>query len=137
DLTRELEEKEQRSRFISVISHELQTPIALIKGYASTLARSDALLDAEALRSRLIAVEDEADRLNKLVGNLLYASRIQAGGLQMEMVPLELAPLIEGDVRRLLAKSPEVSVTLDLPPTLPTLMADRDSIENVRQYVID
>src|SRR5438270_62491 len=69
DITREREEEEQRSRFISVISHELQTPIAIIKGYASTLARSDALLDAEALRSRLIAVEDEADRLNKLVGN--------------------------------------------------------------------
>jgi PAS domain S-box-containing protein len=137
DITREREEEEQRSRFISVISHELQTPIAIIKGYASTLARSDALLDAEALRSRLIAVEEEADRLNKLVGNLLYASRIQAGGLQMEIVPLELPRLIEGVVRRLQAKSPDVSVTIDLPPNLPTVMADRDRIEEVLQNLLD
>ncbi|MFL5657765.1 MAG: sensor histidine kinase [Ktedonobacteraceae bacterium] len=137
DITREREEEEQRSRFISVISHELQTPIAIIKGYASTLARSDAVLDPEALRSRLTAVEEEADRLNKLVGNLLYASRIQAGGLQMEIVPLDLPPLIEGVVRRLQAKSPDVSVTLDLPANLPTVMADRDRIEEVLQNLLD
>ncbi len=133
DITREREQEEQRSTFISVISHELQTPIAIIKGYASTLARTDAMLDSEALHSRLLAVEEEADRLNKLVGNLLYASRIQAGGLQMEITPLELPPLIEGVVRRLQAKSPDISVTLDIPPNLPTVMADRDRIEEVLQ----
>src|SRR5205085_8364118 len=79
----------------------------------------------------------EADRLNKLVGNLLYASRIQAGGVQMEIVPLDLPPLIQGVVRRLQAKSPGVSVTLDLPPNLPTVMADRDRIEEVLQNLLD
>jgi PAS domain S-box-containing protein len=137
DITREREEEEQRSRFVSVISHELQTPIAIIKGYASTLARTDAMLDPAALRSRLIAVEEEADRLNKLVGNLLYASRIQAGGLQMEIAPLDLPLLIEGVVRRQQAKSPGISVTLDLPPNLPRVMADRDRIEEVLQNLLD
>ncbi len=137
DITREREQEEQRSTFISVISHELQTPIAIIKGYASTLARTDAMLDSEALHLRLLAVEEEADRLNKLVGNLLYASRIQAGGLQMEITPLELPPLIEGVVRRLQAKSPDISVTLDIPPNLPTVMADRDRIEEVLQNLLD
>src|SRR5438270_5053583 len=77
DITREREQEEQRSTFISVISHELQTPIAIIKGYASTLGRADAVLEPEALRSRLLAREEEADSLIKLVGNLLYASRIE------------------------------------------------------------
>jgi PAS domain S-box-containing protein len=137
DITREREQEEQRSTFISVISHELQTPIAIIKGYASTLARTNAVLEPEALRLRLMAIEEEADRLNKLVGNLLYASRIQAGGLQMDIAPLDLPPLIESVVRRLHAKSPEVSVTLDLPPNLPTVMADRDRIEEVLQNLLD
>jgi PAS domain S-box-containing protein len=137
DITREREQEEERSTFISVISHELQTPIAIIKGYASTLARTDTLLDAEALRSRLIAIEEEADRLNKLVGNLLYASRIQAGGLHMEPVPLDLSHLVQGVVRRLQAKSPDFTVTLELPPNLPTVMADRDRIEEVLQNVLD
>jgi PAS domain S-box-containing protein len=137
DITREREQEEERSTFISVISHELQTPIAIIKGYASTLARADALLDTGALHSRLVAIEEEADRLNKLVGNLLYASRIQAGGLQMELVPLDIAHLVQGVVRRLQAKSPDFSVTLDIPPNLPTVMADRDRIEEVLQNLLD
>jgi signal transduction histidine kinase len=71
------------------------------------------------------------------VGNLLYASRIQASGLQMEIAPLELPPLIEGVARRLMAKSPDVSVTLDIPSNLPTVMADRDRIEEVLQNLLD
>ncbi|MBV9228381.1 MAG: PAS domain S-box protein [Chloroflexi bacterium] len=137
DMTREREQEEQRSTFISVISHELQTPIAIIKGYASTLARTDVQFDSEAVRSRLVAIEEEADRLNKLVGNLLYASRIQAGGLQMDIAPLDLVPLVEGVVRRLKARSPDVSVKLVLPSNLPTVMADRERIEEVLQNLLD
>ena len=137
DLTRERQQEEDRSTFISVISHELQTPIAIIKGYASTLARADAHYDSGTLRSRLVAIEEEADRLNKLVGNLLYASRIQANGLQMDISPLDLEPLIRGVVRRLQAKSPDVSVTIALPEHLPTAMADRERIEEVLQNLLD
>jgi PAS domain S-box-containing protein len=137
DISREREQEEERSTFISVISHELQTPIAIIKGYASTLARTDAMLDADSLRSRLVAIEEEADRLNKLVGNLLYASRIQAGGLHMEIMPLDLSHLVEGVVRRFQAKSQDFTVTLELPPNLPTVMADRDRIEEVLQNLLD
>ncbi|MEO7020848.1 MAG: ATP-binding protein [Ktedonobacteraceae bacterium] len=137
DITRERAQEEQRSTFISVISHELQTPIAIIKGYASTLARSDAALNPESLRIRLKAIEEEADRLNKLVGNLLYASRIQAGGLQMEITPLDLARFVERVAERQRVKSPEAAITLDLPAHLPLVMADRERIEEVLQNVLD
>lgn len=137
DISREREQEEQRSTFISIISHELQTPIAIIKGYASTLARSDAVLNPEALHIRLKAIEEEADRLNKLVGNLLYASRIQAGGLQMDVTPLDLAPLIERVAERLRVKNVEARIVLDLPAHLPTVMADRERIEEVLQNLLD
>ena len=137
DITREREQEEQRSTFISVISHELQTPIAIIKGYASTLARPDAVLEQETLRSRLQAIEEEADSLNKLVSNLLYASRIQAGGLQMDIAPLDLASLVQKVAQRLRVKSPGVTVKLELPAHLPTVMADRDRIEEVLQNLLD
>src|SRR2546430_17547730 len=100
DITRERQQEEQRSTFISVISHELQTPIAIIKGYASTLARADATFDKETLMNRLRAVEEEADRLNKLVGNLLYDSRIQADGPQIELMRLDQSNLIQMLYRR-------------------------------------
>src|SRR6266516_4293420 len=137
DITREREQEEQRSTFISVISHELQTPIAIIKGYASTLARTDTTFDTEALHSRLGAVEEEADRLNQLVGNLLYASRIQAGGLQMEIAPLDLSNLVQRVAHHLQVKSPGVTVMVNLPPNLPTVMADRDRIEEVLHDLLD
>lgn len=137
DVTREREQEEQRSTFISVISHELQTPIAIIKGYASTLARADARWEPNTLRSRLVAIEEEADRLNKLVGNLLYASRIQANGLQMDVAALDLGPLVQKVVRRLHAKSKEVEITLDIPDNLPAVMADRERIEEVLQNLLD
>ncbi|GAC1370786.1 MAG: hypothetical protein NVSMB44_38050 [Ktedonobacteraceae bacterium] len=137
DLTRERQQEEERSTFISVISHELQTPIAIIKGYASTLARADARYDAQTLHSRLIAIEEEADRLNKLVGNLLYASRIQANGLQMDIAPLDLERLIRGVVRRLRARSPGVRVTQVIPEHLPSVIADRERIEEVLQNLLD
>ena len=137
DLTRERQQEEQRSTFISIISHELQTPIAIIKGYASTLARSDAKLDSAALRSRLGAIEEEADRLNKLVGNLLYASRIQANGLQMDIASLDLEYLIRSVIRRLRAKTPGVNIIVSIPPQLPIVMADRDRIEEVLQNLLD
>jgi PAS domain S-box-containing protein len=137
DLTREHQQEEQRSTFISVISHELQTPIAIIKGYASTLARTDANFDAGTIRSRLLAIEDEADRLNKLVANLLYASRIQAHGLLMDVASLDLAQLIRRMVRRLQAKSSDVQVMLSIPEHLPVVIADRERIEEVLQNLLD
>lgn len=136
DLTGEREREEQRSTFISVISHELQTPIAIIKGYASTLARATRL-KPEALRPRLQAIEEEADRLNSLVGNLLYASRIQAGGLQMDITTLSLEPLIRSVIRRFKVRNPGVGYTLDMPEHVPAVMADRERIEEVLQNLLD
>jgi len=137
DITLERQQEEQRSTFISVISHELQTPISIIKGYASTLAHTDAPLEQKALQTRLTAIEEEADRLNKLVTNLLYASRIQAGGILMEIGPLDLRPLIESVVRRLFVRSKDVEVALDIPEQIPMVMADRDRIEEVLQNMLD
>jgi PAS domain S-box-containing protein len=137
DLTREHQQEEQRSTFISVISHELQTPISIIKGYASTLARADANFDAGTIRARLLAIEDEADRLNKLVVNLLYASRIQAHGLLMDVASLDLEQLIRRMVRRLQAKSLDVQVMISLPAHLPVVIADRERIEEVLQNLLD
>ncbi len=137
DITRSRETEELRSTFISVISHELQTPIAIIKGYASTLAREDAHWEPETLRVRLAAIEDEADRLSHLVGNLLYASRIQAGGLKMERVEVDLAELTRSVARRFAAHSPGLDIQLRLPAHVPLVLADRARIEEVLMNLLD
>ncbi|HEV7128902.1 MAG TPA: ATP-binding protein [Ktedonobacterales bacterium] len=137
DITRSREAEELRSTFVSVVSHELQTPIAIIKGYASTLRREDATWDTATLRGRLTAIEDEADRLNHLVSNILYASRIQAGGLTMERAELNLADVVRGAVRRFKARDPQLDVRVRLPANCPSVLADRERIEEVVLNLLD
>jgi PAS domain S-box-containing protein len=137
DITRSLEAEELRSTFVSVVSHELQTPIAIIKAYASTLRRDDTTWDADTLRDGLAAMEDEADRLDHLVGNLLYASRIQAGGLQMDPTAIDLAETMRGAVRRFVARSPEVDVRVRFPTAMPRVLADRERIQEVVLNLLD
>ena len=138
DITRSRETEEMRTTFISVTSHELQTPISIIKGYASTLARADAQWDADAARERLIAIEEEADRLSHMVGNLLYASRIQAGGLKMERTEVDLAAITRSVARRMMAaRSPEVDIRARMPASLPLVLADRERIEEVLMNLLD
>ncbi|HEX8995795.1 MAG TPA: ATP-binding protein [Ktedonobacterales bacterium] len=137
DITRSRETEEMRTTFISVTSHELQTPISIIKGYASTLAREDAQWDADAARERLRAIEEEADRLSHMVGNLLYASRIQAGGLKMERSEVDLAALTRSVARRMMARSPDVDIRARMPATLPLVLADRERVEEVLMNLLD
>ena len=81
-------EEELKSTFISVISHELKTPVALIKGYVGTLRRDDVSWNSEIVQDSLEVIEEEADRLTELIENLLDASRLQAGGLSLNQCDL-------------------------------------------------
>jgi PAS domain S-box-containing protein len=125
------------SNVVSVVSHELQTPIAIIKGYASTLGRPEAMRDPVALRQRLGAIEEEADRLSHMVSNLLYASRIQAGGLSMDPAPLDVGEVLASCVRRFRARGVRHELRLRCPDNLPLVLADRERIEEVVANLLD
>ena len=137
DITRSRESEELRNTFVSVVSHELQTPVAIIKGYASTLAREDAHWDTETLRARLKAIEEESDRLNHLLGNLLYASRIYAGGLKMERSELDLPEVTRSVARRFKARSPDLDISVRFPADFPLVRADGERIEEVLLNLLD
>lgn len=85
DVTEQKHEEELQNTFVSVISHELKTPVSIIKGYAGTLRREDAQWSPETLREGLRVIEEEADRLANLIQDLLDVSRLQAGGLHLEL----------------------------------------------------
>ena len=93
DLSRQKHEEELQATFISVMSHELKTPVAIIKGYAGTLRRTDMELDQPTQAEFLEGIEEEADRLARLIGDLLEVSRIQAGGLRLHPSEVDLAEL--------------------------------------------
>ncbi len=137
DVSRQHAQEVLTSNVVSVVSHELQTPIAIIKGYASTLSRPEAMRDEEGLRRRLGAIEEEADRLSHMVSNLLYASRIQAGGLAMEPAPLDVGVVLKSCVRRFRARGIRHTLRLRCPANLPLVMADRERIEEVVANLLD
>jgi len=132
DMTARKLEEQQQATFVSVISHELKTPVAIIKGYASTLRRPDANWDKATLDDGLLVIEDEADRLDSLIGNLLDVSRIQAGNLAMHFGPVDLPELAGRIVEGIRATAPEgFEFQLRFPRAFPPVYADAERIRMV------
>ena len=136
DITRFREAEELKSTFISVISHELKTPVALIKGYVSTLRREDATWDRKVVKDSLEVIEEEADHLTELIENLLDASRLQAGGLAMNMTDVSLKTITERIAERFRTQSSQHTLLVDFPPDFPIVLADEERISQVISNLI-
>jgi signal transduction histidine kinase len=137
DITRYREEEEMKNTFASIISHELKTPVALIKGYAQTLARPDAKWDAEVARQSLQIIEEEADRLEGLIDNLLDASRIQAGGLKLDLAEVDLERLVQSVVAAYRLQTEQHRFEVDFPEKLPLVRADEERLRQVLTNLIN
>jgi signal transduction histidine kinase len=131
DITRFREAEELKSTFISVISHELRTPVALIKGYVGTLRRDDAHWDRHIMDDSLAVIEEESDRLAALIDNLLDASRLQAGGLKINLSDLALNALAERVAVRFRTQSERHRIVVDFPPGFPVILGDETRLEQV------
>lgn len=136
DITRFREAEELKSTFISVISHELKTPVALIKGYVGTLRREDANWDREIVKDSLAVIEEEADRLTGLIENLLDASRLQAGGLSISPSDVALNVLAERIAKRFQTQSSIHKITVDFPEKFPIVTGDETRLEQVLSNLV-
>jgi len=114
-----------------VISHELKTPVALIKGYADTLLREDARWDQEIVQESLGVILEETDRLNQLIDNLLDASRLQAGALALEMDQVALDALAERVVTHFRTQTDSHEIVTDFPADFPVVRGDAARLEQV------
>ncbi len=131
DITRFREADEIKSTFISVISHELKTPVALIQGYAETLLRTDASWDAETRQDSLTIIVEEAERLHRLIDDLLDASRLGAGGLGLEMEQVALDALAKRVANRFRTQTKMHEVEVNFPQRLPAVKGDPTRLEQV------
>ncbi len=131
DITRFREADEVKSTFISVISHELKTPVALIKGYADTLLRRDVCWDKGTMEESLKVIVEEADRLNRLIDNLLDASRLQTGALPLEMDQVALDALAERVAKRFRTQTENHEIILNIPADFPPVVGDFVRLEQV------
>jgi len=120
----------QRSALLRSVSHDLRTPLATIRAVTSDLRDGPAYDDAT--RDELLdLVGDEAERLDRLVANLLDLSRIEAGALQPNRQAVALDELVSDRVRRLSRLFRQVRIQVDLPADLPLLDADYTQLDQV------
>jgi signal transduction histidine kinase len=126
-----------QSSFVSIVSHELQTPVAIIKAYAGTLARSDAPWSRETVVRVAHTIEEECDRLHRLITDLLDLSRIQAGRVAMSIGPVDLADLAEEVVERNRTRSPEHAISADFPDDFPIIRGDREKLRQALGNLLD
>jgi PAS domain S-box-containing protein len=131
DISRYREAENLKSTFISVISHELKTPVSLIKGYGGTLMRTDVTPDPDFVRESAQIIVEEADRLTELIDNLLEASRIQTGTLSLTLKPLDVAEVARKGVERIGAQTDKHQIVLDFPKERPLVLADERRLRQV------
>jgi PAS domain S-box-containing protein len=136
DITHFREAEELKSTFISVVSHELKTPVALIKGYVGTLRRKDANWSGEILDDSLAVIEDEADRLAELIDNLLDATRLEAGVLSINATDFSLPSLVGRVVERFKTQTARHTFVIEFPDVFPIILGDEDRIEQVMYNLV-
>jgi PAS domain S-box-containing protein len=131
DITNFRRAQEMQSIFVSSVSHELKTPVALIKGYAGTLRREDATWDPEIIRNGLEVIEDEADRLTELIENLLAASKLQAERMRLDVGDVRMDALAGRAVERFSTQAQHHHFILAFPPDFPPIQGDEVRLRRV------
>jgi signal transduction histidine kinase len=127
-----------RTQFISDVSHELRTPLTAIKGLAETLRAGAA--DDPAVRDRFLAsVENETDRLVRLVNDLLVLSRVDAHALTLSRQTVDLHVLVSTTIDKFIPQAESLGVDLSLEFTDTSLLvnADPDRLEQVLVILLD
>jgi len=126
-----------RAALLSSVSHDLRTPLTSIKAAASSLLQEDVQWDEEARQGFALSIEREADRLNRLVGNLLDMSRIEEGALRPEKEEYSLTTLIHDVLDRLAPLVDGRIVRTNLPDNLLLVDVDYLHIDQVLTNLIE
>ncbi len=127
---------EHRRALLRSVSHDLRTPLASIRALTTDL-RAGTWYDDETRGELLDVVNDEAERLDRLVANLLSLTRIEAGALKPDRQAVSLEELVRDVVRRLGRLFHEIDVVLAIPGDLPLLNADYSLVDQILTNLLE
>ena len=131
DMTPLAEVERQRGEFLGLVSEELRVPLATIKGSALALA---SVLESRApteSNQLLRIIDQQTDLMRSQVNTLTELTQIQTGSLMVEAEPTDVAVLVDGSCREYLRDHAAITIQLDIPDGLPTVLADRHRISQV------
>lgn len=131
------ETEKLRATLLSSISHDLRTPLASIMGAASSLIGYGAGYDESTREDLLLTIQEEAERLNRFVGNLLDITRLESGRLELKREWVEIQDVIGTSLARLRGPLREHRVVVEIEPDVPLLRLDVVLMEQVFVNVLD
>lgn len=126
-----------RSSLLSSISHDLRTPLVAVLGTTTTLRDYWDKLDDPARREMFATIEEEADRLNRFVQNLLDMSALVTGGLNLKREPVDVEDLIGTALGKLRKQLSDRPLRIDIPKGLPVVNGDLAILERVVVNIVD
>jgi two-component system sensor histidine kinase KdpD len=122
-----------RAALLAAVSHDIRTPLSSIKALVSSLLQTDVEWPKETATEFLRTIDAETDRLNKLVGNLLDMSRLQTGGLNLDLRPVGLEEVVASALSGL----PQAhDIEVDVPETLSHVLADPALLERAVANIV-
>ena len=126
-----------QAALLNSISHDLRTPLVSITGALSSLDEDSPALDEEVRKSLIETAREEAERLNRLVGNLLDITRLEAGAMHLHREPCDVQELIGSSLEQIGTPLKNRQVIVEIAPKLPLVSLDFVLFSRVLVNVID
>lgn len=136
DITGEREAETARERFLEILSHELRTPVTALYGGAKVLSRRNVDVDTESRRSYLADMADEADRLYRLIEDLIVLARAERGALALSLDPVRLERVAERVLGHFRDASPDIAFKLTIDGYGPPVGADETYVEQLLRNLL-
>lgn len=133
DITEIRSIERMKTAFVSTVSHELRTPLTSIKGFISTLLQDvDNFYDADTVHEFYTIIDQECDRLTRLISDLLNVSRIEAGrALDLNPTPVNIPSIVDKVVATQKSYTSRHEFVVELDPEIPTIVADSDKVDQI------
>ena len=126
-----------QTALLNSISHDLRTPLVSVTGALSSLAEGGSAMDSEIRQSLIDTALEEAERMNRLIGNLLNMTRLEAGAMQVVRLPGDVQDVIGTALENLTGRLDERQILVDVPGNLPLIPMDFVLIVQVLSNLID
>jgi PAS domain S-box-containing protein len=139
DITEIRSVERMKTAFVSTVSHELRTPLTSIKGFISPLlSDTEGYYDKETQREFHQIIDQECDRLTRLISDLLNVSRIEAGrALDLNLQPMDFGALVAKVLSVQSSYVTEHKLVKEIEPDLPTIVADEDKVDQVLTNLVN
>jgi hypothetical protein len=137
DITRRMRIDLAKSETISAVSHELRSPLTSVKGFTSTLLNKWDRLDDDTKKHLLFTIDTDADRVTRLIGELLDVSRLDAGRLHLNRYIVRIPNVARRVIERVRHLSSNHTIEAEFPDDFPDVFADPDKIQQVLTNLVE